>query len=69
MAIVAVIFAVPFFLWLSYLDPEHSPPRILIMLLPLIYLIFGYVSVIVSCFCYNFMARFIGGIEYETKDP
>jgi hypothetical protein len=32
---------------------------------PVFYLVFTYVSVVVACWLYNLMYRYIGGIEYE----
>jgi len=28
----------------------------------------GYVMVVVGCWLYNAMVRFLGGFEYETRD-
>jgi hypothetical protein len=39
----------------------------MMLLLPLFYLGFGYVMVSVSCWLYNAMARFTGGIEFESR--
>jgi hypothetical protein len=35
--------------------------------MPVFYLLVGYVGVVVSCAIYNFMYRFIGGIEFESR--
>jgi hypothetical protein len=33
-----------------------------------IYLIFGYLMVAVSCWFYNVMFKYVGGIEFERND-
>ncbi|WP_295890646.1 hypothetical protein [uncultured Vibrio sp.] len=35
---------------------------------PIVYLIFGYIFVAVTCMIYNFIQRFTGGFEYETSE-
>ena len=66
MAVLAVVFAIPFFLFIYSSQPENSPPLHVIFMLPLFYFVFGIVSVGISCVCYNYLAAHIGGIEYET---
>jgi hypothetical protein len=36
--------------------------------MPLIYLIFGYIFVAISSLIYNFLANYIGGVEFELED-
>ena len=40
----------------------------LTLLAPFIYLVFGHLSVAIGCLIYNFMFRYIGGIEFEAKN-
>lgn len=39
------------------------------LLVPVFYLVFGYVAMVITCLIYNFMFRFIGGIEFEARSP
>lgn len=41
---------------------------LMFFILPIFYLIFGYVSVAVMCLVYNVMQKFTGGFEFETTD-
>ena len=69
-AIGSLVFLVPFFLIFSAAAPAGSPgapPAFMFLLAPLFYLFFGYVSVAIGCLLYNFMFKYVGGIEYEAK--
>jgi ABC-type Na+ efflux pump permease subunit len=48
-------------------NPIPQPPVMLFLLFPVIYLVMGYIMVAIGCAIYNFMFRFIGGIEYESE--
>ena len=72
MAVVSLILMVPFGLLASVFAPSaERPPVIVFLLLPLFYLVFGYVSVAVGCALYNVMFGYLGGIEFEARvqDP
>ena len=45
----------------------QAPPAWLLLLFPVIYLVLGYLMVVVACAVYNFMFRYIGGIEYTAR--
>jgi uncharacterized membrane protein (DUF485 family) len=75
MAITSLIFVVPFFLMFTFampaVDSKGNPvegPGAFILLLPLLYLVMGYLMTVIMCWLYNFLARFTGGLEYETKE-
>ena len=68
MAISSLVLFVPFALIASAFDPEHGPSPTMFLLMPVFYLVFGYIMVALSCWFYNFMFRFVGGIEFESKD-
>ncbi len=40
----------------------------MMLLAPIMYLVFGYLSIAIGCAIYNFMFRFLGGIEFEAKN-
>ena len=76
MAIATVFFAVPMFFVFLYMPPGvdargntiNPPPAWIVILFPLFYLVMGYIMVAVGCWFYNLMFRYIGGIEFETRD-
>jgi hypothetical protein len=42
-------------------------PTMMLLLLPLLYLVLGYVMTALACVAYNLVAQFTGGIEYEVR--
>jgi hypothetical protein len=38
-----------------------------LIFLPLIYLVFGYIFTAIACALYNFVSGLVGGIEYESE--
>lgn len=76
MALASLLFAVPMFFVLLYVSPgvdAHGnlivpPPAFVVLLFPLMYFVVGYVMVALGCWFYNIMFRFLGGIEYETRE-
>jgi hypothetical protein len=68
MATGSVVFFIPFFLFFYAVAPaDDQPPLLLLLLMPVLYLVVGYISVALGCAFYNFMYRYIGGIEFEAK--
>jgi ABC-type Na+ efflux pump permease subunit len=68
MAVGSFIFLVPFTLFALVAAPkEAAPPMFVFLLFPVIYLVMGYVMVAVSCALYNFMFKYVGGIEFEAR--
>lgn len=45
--------------WTEFIGP--------LLLLPLIYLIVGFITALVGCSLYNLIVRWLGGFEYEAK--
>lgn len=76
MALGSLSFAVPVFFVFLYMppgvdargNPVNPPPAAAALLFPVLYLVMGYMTVAVGCWLYNFMFRYLGGIEYETRD-
>lgn len=75
MAIASLVFVIPMMLMFTFLpavdgrgDPAPAFPLFFFLLFPALYLVFGYLSVAAGCWLYNLMFRFIGGIEYETRE-
>lgn len=69
MAISSLVFLVPFFLIFSATMPPGAggPPAFMILIMPVMYLVIGYLSVAIGCALYNFMFRYLGGIEFEAR--
>jgi hypothetical protein len=40
----------------------------MMLMMPIFYLVFGYVMVAIGCAVYNFMFKYIGGIEFESTN-
>jgi len=75
MAVSSLIFLLPLFIIMSLAMPQADQygnpvnfPTFMMLLMPLFYLIFGYISVAIGCFIYNFLVKYIGGIEFELED-
>jgi hypothetical protein len=76
MALGTLIFAIPMFFAFLYMppgvdargNPVGPPPAWVVLLFPVVYFVVGYVMVAISCWFYNFMVKYIGGIEYETRE-
>jgi Zn-dependent protease with chaperone function len=68
MAVSSLVFVFPFMLLVGLAAPPQSgPPLLVLVLLPLFYLVLGYIMVAVACWIYNRMFRFVGGIEFEAR--
>jgi len=67
MAVTSLIFVVPFMLLFSAMSPGMKAlPVSSMLIIPIVYLIFGYISVVIGCWVYNLLAKFTGGIEFEA---
>ncbi len=65
----SLVFLLPFMLIAGSLAPHGAPfPWLMVLFMPLIYLVFGYLMTWVGCWVYNFLARFTGGLEFSTGD-
>ena len=76
MALSSLVFVVPMAIAFSFLPmgvdgnghPMAGPPVAMFLLFPIFYLVFGYLMVALGCKFYNFMFKYIGGIEYEATE-
>jgi hypothetical protein len=67
-AVSSLLFVIPFMLIALFSTPqENAPPFMMILFFPVIYLFLGYVMVAVGCWVYNFMFKYVGGIEFEPR--
>jgi hypothetical protein len=66
-AITSLIFMVPIFLIGSLAGASEKMPLWSIFILPVIYLIVGYIFTVIACALYNVVAPMTGGIEYDSN--
>lgn len=68
MAVTSLLFIVPFVLVFSFVLPAQGrPPLLMFLIMPVMYLVIGYIAVALSCLIYNLLARYTGGIEFESE--
>lgn len=66
MAVVSLIFTIPFFLFASMFGFGNRAPVYMLIVFPLIYLIVGYIGAVIGCALYNVLVPFTGGFEFES---
>ena len=67
-AVVSLIVLVPVFLLASLAGAgTQGVPLWAIFILPVIYLIVGYIATVIGCALYNVIAPMTGGIEYDSS--
>jgi Ca2+/H+ antiporter len=65
-AVSSPVFVVPVMLIAGLAAPkDQGQPMFMAILFPIMYLVFGYISVAVGCWMYNVMFKHIGGIEFD----
>ena len=68
-AVSSLVFIVPMFLFFAAVAPPgQRPPMLMMLMMPVFYLVAGYVMVAIGCAVYNFMFKYIGGIEFESTN-
>jgi protein-S-isoprenylcysteine O-methyltransferase Ste14 len=68
MALSSLVMVIPFMLIVSMSAPEGAFPLFMLFVFPLMYLVFGYVMVAIGCWLYNWIAKRMGGLEYESRN-
>ena len=75
MAASSLIFVIPFFLLVlfgvDFTDANGNAvgfPPFLVFIFPIMYFILGYIGGGFSCLVYNWVCKYIGGLEYETAE-
>ena len=73
MAISTLPMFLPFMLMAAFSSPEIGSEAgfggfsaVMLIIMPIFYFVAFYISVVIMCFMYNFLQKFIGGFEYET---
>lgn len=68
MAVGSLVLIVPMMLVMMATAPEGARmPAFMFLLMPLFYLVMGYVMVVIGCALYNVMFKYVGGIEFESR--
>lgn len=74
-AVSSLIFIIPVFtaviLSMPAVDQHGNPvvfPKFLIVIFPIFYLVFGYISTVIASAIYNLLFKYIGGFEFEVID-
>lgn len=74
-AVTSLLFFVPMFLVMMAIfpavDQQGNPidkPYFMLAVFPVFYLVMGYLMVAAVSAIYNFLFRYVGGIEYEARD-
>jgi hypothetical protein len=68
MAINALIILIPMFLMAYFTAaPQGRQGAFILLLMPIVYLALGYIVVAIGCAIYNFLFKYIGGIEFESS--
>jgi hypothetical protein len=75
MAISSLVIVIPMSFFMFFITPDVDQrgnsvnfQQFIFILLPFIYLVFGYLATVIGCLIYNFLFKFIGGFEYESTD-
>ena len=64
----SVFFVAPLLLYMFFSLPRaEAPPAFLLLVMPLVYAVLTYLSVVVGCALYNVLFQYIGGIEFEEN--
>lgn len=75
MALSSLLFVIPMVIVFSLVpagvdahgNQIPKPSAALFLLFPVMYLVMGYAMVAIGCKFYNFMFKYIGGIEFESN--
>mgnify|MGYP001766157488 CR=1 FL=1 len=75
-ALGSLVFVVPMALLASFVppgvdtggNPVSQPSAAFFLIFPVVYLVMGYLMTALGCALYNLMFRYLGGIEYESRD-
>jgi hypothetical protein len=70
MAIISLIFVIPLILAALFasLPPKAMPSIFALVMLPIMYLVIGYIMTVIGCWIYNLLAGAVGGIEFELQE-
>ena len=52
----------------AFAPAEESMPVWLVVAIPVLYVVFGFIFMAIAAWLYNVVARWTGGVEYVTED-
>lgn len=74
-AVTSLFFIVPMMLFMAIALPDTGQngismgfPLTMLLVMPVMYLVMTYISVSIGSIIYNFLVKYIGGIEYESEE-
>ena len=53
---------------LSFAPGSKAPSMIVLVLMPVLYMVFGFIFTVIGAWLYNLVAKFVGGIEFTTSE-
>jgi hypothetical protein len=69
MAFLSLVLFAPFAIITGFFAPQgKGPSLIMLLIMPVIYLVVTYLMTAFYCWAYNLLTKYIGGIEYETRE-
>lgn len=75
MALSSLIILIPMFVIFSMIHMpldqnghRMGPPAFMFLILPILYLVVGYIMTVIWCAVYNLVSKYVGGIEFELGD-
>lgn len=70
MTLGSLVFMLPFMAFSAATKMSSGAPFPwgMLLVMPVVYLVFGYVMTLLACVAYNLMVRFTGGFEFTTDD-
>jgi len=77
-AVLSAVITIPFVLLMAVIatrlppvDQHGNPvnfPYFMLIIMPLLYLVFGYLFTALWCAVYNWIVKYTGGLEFETSE-
>jgi hypothetical protein len=71
LAVLYGIISVPFALIMFVIGlskGQAGPSLLLVLAIPIIYLVFGFIFTVIGAWLYNLVAKWTGGIEFESQE-
>jgi hypothetical protein len=75
MTISAILIFIPMAIMIYFAGPQVDQngnpvelPIFMFAIMPIFYLVFGYIFAATGCAIYNFVYRFLGGFEFEIEE-
>ena len=66
--VISLPFVVLFAITFSFSPNPKAPMMGMLIFMPIIYMVFGFIFTIIGAWVYNIVAKWVGGIEYTTSE-